>query len=73
MTGPPVTYTTQVDATNSVMKDNHSRSTYTDVATGPFILRTPALSTYNQQLWVIATLKTDDTDGMFIVVTYFFS
>lgn len=29
-------------------------------------MRSPALSTYSQQLWVIAKLSTDNSDGNFI-------
>ncbi|CAK9794583.1 Transmembrane protein 181 [Anthophora quadrimaculata] len=33
-----------------------------EVATGPFIMKTPLLSTYSQQLWVIAKLLTSNND-----------
>lgn len=36
-----------------------------DIATGPFIMRSPKMSTYSQQLWVIAKLYTENTDGMY--------
>lgn len=39
-----------------------------DIATGPFIMETPRLSTYNQQLWVIAVLRTENTDGKNIIL-----
>lgn len=34
-----------------------------DIATGPFVMKTPKMSTYSQQLWVIAKLYTENTDG----------
>lgn len=57
--GPPITSTTELDAKALLNKDNHSNS----IATGPFIMKTPALVTYSQQLWVIAKLSTENTDG----------
>lgn len=35
-----------------------------EVATGPFIMKTPLLSTYSQQLWVIAKISTSNNDGV---------
>lgn len=32
------------------------------MATGPFVLRTPLLTTYAQQLWLIAQMETDNHD-----------
>lgn len=32
------------------------------MATGPFVMRTPLLTTYSQQLWVIAQMETDNHD-----------
>ncbi|XP_044262247.1 transmembrane protein 181 [Tribolium madens] len=56
--GPPITSTTELDAKTLLNKDNHSNS----IATGPFIMKTPSLVTYSQQLWVIAKLSTENTD-----------
>lgn len=52
-TGPPITSTSEQKA--------HLNAS--DMATGPFIMNTPALSTYSQQLWVIAKLSTSNNDG----------
>ncbi|KAF2900002.1 hypothetical protein ILUMI_06195, partial [Ignelater luminosus] len=60
LAGPPITSTTEVDGKSLLPKDNHSNPA--DIATGPFIMRTPAMSTYSQQLWVIAKLTTDNND-----------
>lgn len=40
-----------------------SDGTRKEIATGPFVMRTPKMSTYSQQLWVIAKLDTENTDG----------
>lgn len=32
------------------------------MATGPFVMRTPLLTTYSQQLWLIARMETDNHD-----------
>jgi hypothetical protein len=34
-----------------------------DISKGPFVMRTPALTTYCQQLWVIAKMRTANKDG----------
>lgn len=52
-TGPPITTTSEEKA--------HVNASET--ATGPYIMKTPPLSTYSQQLWVIAKLSTANTDG----------
>lgn len=57
--GPPITSTTAIDGKSLLGKDNRSNS----IATGPFIMKTTALTTYAQQLWLIATLATENTDG----------
>lgn len=51
--GPPIMETTPQTA--------HVNSS--EFATGPFIMKTPALSSYSQQLWVIAKLSTSNNDG----------
>ncbi|KAG8035262.1 hypothetical protein G9C98_001752 [Cotesia typhae] len=52
LAGPPITSTLEEKA----------KSNSTDMASGPFIMKTPALSTYSQQLWVIAKFSTSNTD-----------
>ncbi|XP_058800574.1 transmembrane protein 181 isoform X2 [Phymastichus coffea] len=52
LAGPPITLTTEEKA--------HVNASET--ATGPYIMQTPPLSTYSQQLWVIAKLSTANTD-----------
>ncbi|XP_035216021.1 transmembrane protein 181-like [Stegodyphus dumicola] len=51
LAGPPITHTVTINATNLTPKLNNSQ-----MATGPFILRSHALSTFSQQLWVIARI-----------------
>lgn len=53
LAGPPITSTTEQKA--------HLNGS--EMATGPFIMKTPTLSTYSQQLWVIAKFSTSNTDG----------
>lgn len=36
-----------------------------EIATGPFGLKSPVLSTYHQQLWVIAGIETNSKDGWY--------
>ncbi|ENN81969.1 hypothetical protein YQE_01680, partial [Dendroctonus ponderosae] len=61
LAGPPITETTAVDAISILPKLNNATN-FKDIATGPFIMKTPKLSTYNQQLWIIAKMKTQNTD-----------
>lgn len=51
--GPPITSTSEQKA--------HLNGS--EMATGPFIMKTPLLSTYSQQLWVIVKLSTSNNDG----------
>lgn len=51
--GPPITSTSEQRA--------HVNGS--EIASGPFIMKTPLLSTYSQQLWVIAKLLTSNNDG----------
>ncbi|XP_018330095.1 transmembrane protein 181 isoform X2 [Agrilus planipennis] len=41
---------------------NKTRSDTSHIATGPYTMRTPTMSTYCQQLWVIAKITTENTD-----------
>ncbi|XP_071569724.1 transmembrane protein 181-like [Temnothorax nylanderi] len=52
LAGPPITSTSEQKA--------HLNGS--EMATGPFIMKTPLLSTYSQQLWVIAKLSTSNND-----------
>lgn len=63
LSGPPITSTTEQKASEILQQQNLSSSL---LATGPFTLHTPTLSTYHQQLWVIAVVQTDNTDGKII-------
>lgn len=61
LAGPPITTTTEINA--STLLSNTSKANDKNVmATGPFVMRTPLLTTYSQQLWVIAKMKIDNTD-----------
>ncbi|XP_014213991.1 transmembrane protein 181 [Copidosoma floridanum] len=52
LAGPPITS----------MTEQRAHVNASEKATGPFIMHTPPLSTYNQQLWVIAKLSTANND-----------
>nr|CAG4636043.1 EOG090X03I5 [Eubosmina coregoni]SVE69704.1 EOG090X03I5 [Eubosmina coregoni] len=59
LAGPPITSTTltkmsQVNANNLNGSDS--------MATGPYVLRTPLLTSYHQQFWVIAQIVTENKD-----------
>jgi hypothetical protein len=63
--GPPITSTSEQKASVLISKQNGS-----DLANGPFIMMTPTMSTYSQQLWVIAKVTTDNKDGERIYMFY---
>ncbi|XP_076239497.1 transmembrane protein 181 isoform X2 [Calliopsis andreniformis] len=52
LAGPPITSTIE----------QRARLNGSEVATGPFIMKTPLLSAYSQQLWVIGKLLTSNND-----------
>lgn len=61
LAGPPITTTTTVNA-RSLVANTTSANDKNIMATGPFVMRTPLLTTYSQQLWVIAQMETDNHD-----------
>lgn len=61
LAGPPITTTTRV--TGKDLLANTTKANDKDImATGPFVMRTPTLTTYSQQLWVIGRMTTDNRD-----------
>ena len=56
--GPPITSTSEQKASALIAKQNGS-----ELANGPFIMTTLTMSTYSQQLWVIAKVTTGNKDG----------
>lgn len=64
LAGPPITKTNEITAkqifANTSLAKNHNV-----LATGPFAMKTPLLTTYSQQLWVMAKVETDNNDGEF--------
>ncbi|KAL3279140.1 hypothetical protein HHI36_016654 [Cryptolaemus montrouzieri] len=60
--GPPITSTAELDGKLLLPKDNQSHLDKGRIASGPFTMRTPALTTYSQQLWVIVKLTTGNRD-----------
>ena len=63
--GPPITQTVEIDGISLLPKQNNTVNAVNrkDIATGPFIMKTPKMSPYNQQLWVIAKIAIDNSDG----------
>lgn len=59
MAGPPITYTTHIKGTAVLQRLNLSTET---ISKGPYIMKSPHLSSYSQQVWVIAVVQTDNTD-----------
>jgi len=55
--GPPITRTIEQHFPRPI------KSNGTEMATGPYNMKTPSMSKYSQQLWVIAKVKTENTDG----------
>ncbi|XP_065081918.1 transmembrane protein 181 [Ochlerotatus camptorhynchus] len=60
LAGPPITLTTMV--TGSSLMPNTTSPNLDYLANGPFVMRTPLMTTYSQQLWLIANIETDNTD-----------
>lgn len=59
LTGPAITEGSQINATTLVPKVE-------DLRKGPFVLQSPPVSAYHQQLWLIARITTDyNGDGKF--------
>jgi hypothetical protein len=73
--GPPITATMHHSTKVDVEKNPQPTFNHTDVVepppivslnTGPLILRTPALSAYNRQLWLVAIIKIRNRAGKHI-------
>lgn len=61
LAGPPITTTTEISA-SSLLSNTSAANDKRIMATGPFIMRSPLMTTYSQQLWLIARLETDNND-----------
>lgn len=62
LTGPPITRTVEITAKNVLINTTLADSKAV-LATGPFVIKSPVLSTYSQKLWLIAKLITNNNDG----------
>lgn len=62
LAGPPITWSTEINA-SSLMPNTSTTKSQDFLANGPFAMKTPLMTTYSQQLWVIAVLSIDNTDG----------
>lgn len=63
ISGPPITSSSEVNALTVLANNNMTGPN--DIATGPFTIKTNTLTTYSQQLWVIAKLSTNNNDGKY--------
>lgn len=61
LAGPPITRTTEISAT-ALLSNTSAANDKAILATGPFIMRSPLMTTYSQQLWLIAQLETGNSD-----------
>lgn len=61
LAGPPITATTEINA-NTILANTSKANDKAILATGPFVMRTPLLTTYSQQLWVISKMDTGNSD-----------
>lgn len=57
LAGPPITLITEQKASSLIAKNNES-----ELYRGPFVIKSPTMNTYNQQLWVIGQIMTDNMD-----------
>ncbi|XP_053681760.1 transmembrane protein 181 [Sabethes cyaneus] len=63
LAGPPITVTTMVTGSSLMPNTTGSGGGGADyLANGPFVMRTPLMTTYSQQLWLIASIETDNND-----------
>lgn len=60
LAGPPITWSSEISAANLVPNQTLKNDDF--FATGPFVMKSPLFSTYNQQLWLIAVIKIDNKD-----------
>lgn len=61
LAGPPITEETSTSAKEIMQRVNMS-SARPSIASGPFIIKSQLLSTYNQQLWVFLKMRTSTSD-----------
>ncbi len=61
LAGPPITSTTKVNA-STLLSNTSAANDKHIMSTGPFIMRSPLMTTYSQQLWLIAKLDTHNSD-----------
>lgn len=58
ISGPPITLTSKISGVEILKHTNGS------LPQGPYVMKTPSLTVYNQRLWLIAVVLTDNKDGM---------
>lgn len=60
LAGPPITWSSEVNATT--LMPNTTTKPGDFLANGPFAMKTPLMTTYSQQMWLIAVLSIDNSD-----------
>lgn len=64
LAGPPITWTAEISALSLI--PNNTAKTDDFLANGPFAMKSPLMTTYSQQLWLIAVLRIDNKDDEII-------
>ncbi|XP_063707229.1 transmembrane protein 181 [Culicoides brevitarsis] len=64
LSGPPITWSTEISAKELTVNQTNKNNDF--LATGPFVIKTPVLTTYSQQLWLIAKMEIDNIDDEII-------
>lgn len=67
VTGPPITVTVSFDARQDILANTSLAKNEAVLSTGPFAMKSPLLTTYAQQLWLIAEVGTSNNDGKMII------
>ncbi|KAL5282824.1 TMEM181 family protein [Megaselia abdita] len=61
LAGPPITKTNEITAKQIIANTSMAKNSNV-VSNGPFVMKTPLLTTYSQQLWLIAKVETENND-----------
>lgn len=61
LAGPPITSTSEI-TDRSILANTSLANDTSILGTGPFAMKTPLMTTYSQQLWLIARIVTDNND-----------
>lgn len=62
LAGPPITWSSTVNASSLMPNSSAAIKPIDFLATGPFAMKTPLMTTYSQQMWLMAVLAIDNND-----------